>query len=102
MAARKLRAVSTDPSADEPVAPTRIMSLSEAIESGIYLEILKAQRRDIVLSLPDERGPAKAALHGQLSKLSKEIEQLEAREEPDEGAGRGEVLEDGKFDASAI
>jgi len=53
-------------------------SLAEAIDSGDYLEILLAQRRDIVASLPNERGPAKAALHRQLSIVSKEIEGLEA------------------------
>ncbi len=36
------------------------------------------QRREISNSLPDEKGPAKAALHRQLSLMSKEIEGLEA------------------------
>ena len=54
-------------------APAPILTLSEAVESGDYLAILRAQRRDIVRSLPDEKGPAKAALHRQLSMISKEI-----------------------------
>jgi hypothetical protein len=56
--------------------PSKPKTLSEAVAGGDYLEILKAQRRDIVTSLPDEKGPAKAALHRQLSIISKEIETL--------------------------
>lgn len=63
------------PDEKSPVAKTK--SLSEAVESGDYLEILLAQRREIVASLPNEKGPAKAALHRQLSLISKEIEGLE-------------------------
>ena len=51
-------------------------TFSEAIENGSYLEILEAQRRAIVRSLPEVQGPAAAALHRQLSLLSKEIETL--------------------------
>ena len=72
MAAKRLRAVSPDEK------PTKPLTLVEAIESGDYLEILRAQRRDIATSLPDEKGPAKAALHRQLAIISKEIEGLEA------------------------
>jgi len=76
------------------------MSLSEAIELGDYLQILLAQRREIVTSLPEERGPAKAALHRQLSLISKEIEALVSRDS-DEAEG-GANVEDGEFDAEAI
>jgi hypothetical protein len=63
---------------DEVVAPKRkLMSLVEAVEKGDYLDILMAQRRDIVSSLPNEKGPAKAALHRQLALISKDIEGLE-------------------------
>ncbi len=63
-----------DPEA--PAAPVKVKSLAEAVESGDYREILLAQRREIVASLPNEKGPAKAALHRQLSTISKEIESL--------------------------
>jgi len=58
--------------------PPRPKTLVEAIESGDYLEILRAQRREIAASLPEEKGPAKAALHRQLALISKEIAAIEA------------------------
>jgi hypothetical protein len=58
--------------------PKKPLTLVDAIESGDYREILLAQRREIASSLPDEKGPAKAALHRQLSLISKEIEALDA------------------------
>lgn len=62
---------------DEAPAPSpKMKTLTEAVESGDYREILLAQRREIVASLPNEKGPAKAALHRQLSLISKEIESL--------------------------
>jgi hypothetical protein len=93
---RKLRVVAPD----ETPTPPQILSLAEAIELGDYLQILLAQRREIVTSLPDERGPAKAALHRQLSLISKEIEALVSRDS-DEAEG-GANVEDGEFDAAAI
>lgn len=90
-----LREVSPD---ERPAKPP--LSLSEAVESGVYVEILKAQRRDIVRSLPDEKGPAKAALHRQLALISKEIETLELA-----ATGDGSVVamtDDEPFDSSAI
>lgn len=65
--------------AEDELPPVKVVpkTLGEAIESGDYTEILKAQRRDIVAALPEEKGPAKAALHRQLSLISKEIEALE-------------------------
>src|SRR5690606_22748243 len=80
--------------------PPRILSLAEAIESGDYLQILLAQRRSIAADLPDEKGPAKAAMHRQLSLLSKEIEALQRGGEED--AEGGANVEDGEFDAEAI
>ena len=77
-----LRAVKADEKPDDK-APAKTSAktvkqktLLEAIEDGDYLEILEAQRRDVVASLPTEKGPAKAALHRQLSILSKEIRDL--------------------------
>ena len=91
-----LRAVDPDEVPEKP----KIMSLTEAIESGDYLQILLAQRREIATSLPDEKGPAKAALHRQLSIISKEIEGLQRGEEED--AEGGANVDDGEFDAAAI
>ena len=70
--ARRLTVVAPDESRPAPVKKT----LAEAVESGGYREILLAQRREIVASLPNEKGPAKAALHRQLSLISKEIESI--------------------------
>lgn len=85
---------------DAPPDPPKVMTLAQAIESGDYLEILRAQRRDIAESLPEEKGPAKAALHRQLSLISKEIEGLEARAE--EEADDAEFDADETWDAEAI
>lgn len=85
---------------EKPPASAKPKSLSQAVEAGDYLEILRAQRRDIVTSLPDEKGPAKAALHRQLSILSKEIETLSL-----EAAGDKSVVastDDDAWDSSAI
>jgi hypothetical protein len=84
-------------SGDAPPAP---LSLVDAVERGDYLEILRAQRRDIAACLPDEKGPAKAALHRQLSLIAKEIELLESQ--PDVEAGSHAEVVDGEFDASAV
>lgn len=92
----KLRVVGRD----EVPVPAKILTLAEAIESGDYLQILLAQRREIVSDLPNEKGPAKAALHRQLSILSKDIEALQRGEEED--AEGGANVEDGEFDAAAI
>ncbi|QDF19733.1 hypothetical protein QEH38_gp01 [Mycobacterium phage LilSpotty] len=72
MARRRLTVVAPD---ETPKAP-KPKTLAEAVESGDYREILLAQRREIVDSLPNEKGPAKAALHRQLLMISKEIETL--------------------------
>lgn len=70
MAAKRLRV------ATESDAPVKPKTLTEAVESGSYLEILQAQQREIATTVGDEKGPAKAALHRQLALLSKEIAQL--------------------------
>lgn len=84
----------------ETPEPVKILTLDEAIESGSYLDILRAQRLEIVSSIAAEKGPALAALHRQLSLLSKEIEALQSRDS-DEAEG-GANVEDGEFDAEAI
>lgn len=63
---------------DEPLTvPADPITLLEAISHGSYLDILKAQRRDIVASLPEEKGQARATLHRHLRDISKEIDVLE-------------------------
>lgn len=98
MPPKHLRPVAPD---EGPPAPKVPLTLAEAVEGGDYLEILRAQRRDIVASLQAEKGPALAALHRQLALLSKEIEALELQRMPevsDERSGPG----DERFDASAL
>ena len=92
-----LRAVKHD---ETPPPRPKILTLAEAIESGVYIDILRAQRRDIAESLPEEKGPAKAALHRQLSLISKEIEGLEAQAQ--EEADDAELGGDEEWDAEAI
>lgn len=77
-----------------------ILSLAEAVETGDHLTILIAQRREIAASIPEEKGPAKAALHRQLSIVSKEIEALESRatEDADDAA----QVEDEAWDEETI
>lgn len=98
MSARKspLRAVEPD----EVPKLVPVESLADAVESGDYVRILVAQRREIAASIPDERGPAKAALHRQLSMIAKELEAIAARDRGEAG-GVSEVS-DGEFDAAAI
>jgi len=99
MAGRKpsLRAVSAD---EAPPEPSKPLTLLEAIEAGVYLEILKAQRREMVRDVGDEKGPAKAAMHRQIALLSKEIASLdaEAQQEADEDA----EVPDEPLDATAL
>jgi hypothetical protein len=92
-----LRAVAPD---EKPEPPAKPKTLTEAIESGDYLEILLAQRREIAAALPEEKGPAKAALHRQLSLISKEIKALTAEAEQ-EAAEDAEVADE-EFSAEAI
>lgn len=84
--------------------PGRVMpealTLDEALERGSYVQILIAQRKQMVADLPETKGPALAALHRQISLTSKEIEALLSRDS-DEAEGGADV-EDGEFDAAAI
>ena len=100
MAARKpaLRPVKAG---ERAKAPDEALTLAQAVETGDYRKILVAQRREIALSLPDERGPAKAALHRQLSLIAKEIEALDAKskQEANEDA---ELSGDRPWDEEAI
>ena len=98
MAVRKAVLRAVDP--DETPKRVRVLSLVEAIESGDHLEILRAQRREIVAALPETKGAPLAALHGQLAKLSTQIAVLESKD-ADESEG-GANVEDGEFDAEAV
>jgi hypothetical protein len=69
--------VKADEKPPEPEQPARPMTLSEAIESGSYLEILRAQRRQVVEDIPKSSAAPLAALHRTLRELSKEIAHLE-------------------------
>jgi hypothetical protein len=62
----------TDGDGQEP------LSLREAVMSGDYRSILIAQRLELAESIPVEKGPAKAALHRQLTIVAKELERLES------------------------
>ena len=94
-----LRAVTESDVPERP--PEKPLTLQQAIESGDYLKILMAQRREIVASLPEEKGPAKAALHRQLSLISKEIQSLEASAKQEE-IENGDPAEDEAWDSEAI
>ena len=59
----------------------RVMTLSEAVEGGTYLEILIAQRRQMISDLREAKGPALAALHRQIALHSKEIDVLQVSAE---------------------
>ena len=100
MAARKtpLRAVKAD---EKPATPTKPKTLAEAAESGDYLEILVAQRREMIRDVRDVAGPAKAAMHRQIALHSKEIAALQAAAEQ-EANESAEAADDEAFDAAAL
>jgi len=98
MAARKpLRAVAPDEKAPELVKPK---TLVEAVESGTYLEILVAQRRQMVDDVKDTTGPALAALHRQIALHSKEIAGLQAAAEQE--ASESDEAADEPLDAASL
>jgi hypothetical protein len=78
----------------------RKLSLADAVESGTYLEILTAQRRQMIGDLREAKGPALAALHRQIALLSKEIDTLQSSAEQ-EAAELDEVADEA-FDAEAL
>lgn len=93
-----LRAVSP---ADPPPAKPKPLTLEQAVETGDYMKILVAQRREIAQAIPEEKGPAKAALHRQLSIIAKEIEAMEDKAHQ-EAVENGGSVEDETWDAEAI
>lgn len=91
-AASKARSLRTVKPGDKP-RQVKPPSLVEAVELGDYKQILMAQRREIATSIPDESGPAKAALHRQLSLISKELESIDERDK-EEGADLDRAADD--------
>lgn len=87
--------------AEEGEAPPKPKTLAQAIQGDSYLDILLAQRRQMVVDLADAKGPALAALHRQIALHSKEIAALQAaaKTEADEGA---ESAQDEAFTAEAL
>lgn len=86
---------------DAPPPPPKPLTLEQAVETGDYLKILIAQRREIALAIPEEKGPAKAALHRQLSLIAKEIEAMEDKAKQ-EDIENGAPAEDEAWDSEAI
>lgn len=97
MAEKQLRAVKPG----EKPAPSRPKTLAQAAEGTNYLEILVAQRREMIRDVAEVSGPAKAALHRQIALHSKEIAALQAAA-AEEAAEDGDAVDDEAFDASAI
>jgi hypothetical protein len=82
----------------KPAVP---QTLAQAVESGTYVEILRAQRRQMVNDLSNATGPALAALHRQIALHSKEIAAIDAHDADEEADDAAEV-EDGDFDAASV
>jgi hypothetical protein len=80
--------------------PARPKTLSEAVDGGTYLEILVAQRRQMISDVAEVSGPAKAALHRQIALHSKEIAALQA--EAEQEASEDAEVADEAFDAEAL
>lgn len=96
MAAKTLRVV-TEADAKAVAKPK---TLAEAIEGGTYLEVLVAQRREMIRDVKDVTGPAKAALHRQIALCSKEIAALQA--EAEQEATEDAEVADEAFNAEAL
>lgn len=98
MAAKRSLRVATEADAK----PTKPKSLAETVaEGGSYVDILRAQRLEMIRDVRDEKGPARAALHRQIALHSKEIAAIEANDD-DQETSEGAEVEDGDFDASAV
>ncbi len=98
MAPRKLRAVLPD---EQPAAPMRTPTVSEAARSGDHRALLVAMRDRIALAVQDPECPPRdlAALTRRLNEIAKDIRALDAaaQQEADE-----KVPDDGEFDAASI
>lgn len=96
MAAKRNLRVATEADAK----PAKPLTLAEAVESGTYLQILEAQRRQMVRDVAETTGPALAALHRQIALHSKEIAALQA--EAHQEAAEDAEVSDEAFDAEAL
>lgn len=101
MAARSPRAPLRAVNPTDKPTPPKPLTLEQAVETGDYVKILIAQRREIAQAIPEEKGPAKAALHRQLSIIAKEIEAMEDKAKQ-EAIENGDPLEDEAWDSEAI
>ncbi|MEC4840533.1 hypothetical protein R2360_13700 [Mycobacteroides chelonae] len=93
--------VDTAETAPSAPPPTEGKTLSEAVAGGNYQEILEAQSRDIIRDLGGASGAAKAALHGRLMAISKEIEAIKAAT-PGSAKSVVATTDDEPWDSSAI
>lgn len=103
MAAAKrspLRVATTADAKQEAQKARTHKTLAQAIEGDDYLEVLIAQRRQMVKDVTAATGPAKAALHRQIALASKEIAGLQA-ERTANGTDE-EPAEDEAFDSDVI
>lgn len=89
-----------DAEAEEVKQKKTKLTLAQAAESGSYLDILVAQRREMIRDVRDMTGPAKAAMHRQIALSSKEIAALEA--EAEQEAGESAEVEDEEFTSEAL
>ena len=87
-------------SRSRPLQKKKPMTLADAAESGTYLEILIAQRREMIREVTDVTGPAKAAMHRQIALHSKEIAALQTADEQE--AAEDDEVADEAFDTSAL
>ena len=89
--------------ADETAKPVKVKpkTLTEAVESGTYLEVLVAQRRQMVDDVKAATGPALAALHRQIALHSKEIAALQLAAAQEAAESVDEVADEA-FDVSAL
>lgn len=101
MAAAKSRPLRAVKASDAPPPAPKPLTLEQAVETGDYLKILVAQRREIAQAIPEEKGPAKAALHRQLSIIAKEIEAMEDKAKQ-EAIENGDPVEDEAWDSEDI
>ena len=98
MADRKLRAVAPGEAAPAAAKPK---SVTEAAKHGTTRELLCAMRDRIAVAVQDAATPPRdlASLTKRLAETVREIEAIDARE----GEAAASVLvEDGRFEASAI
>jgi hypothetical protein len=94
----KLRAVAPDE------RPKRLIPLSllEAADHGTHRDLLVAMRTRLAASIQDPKCHPRdlAALSRRLQDVAREIEEIDARDDPDAGAAAD--TEDDTFDAEAL